>query len=83
MKEDLQKIDQKLDKLDDRLDAVDKHLAVYNEQLEYHIKRTNLLEQDLAPIKKHVIQVQGITKFLIGAIGLTTAIIGILKYLGN
>lgn len=54
----------KLDKLDERLDNVDKNLAVYNEQLKIHIKRTELLEKDVAPIKTHVIQVQGVAKFI-------------------
>lgn len=54
MKDDLNRIENKLDKLDERLDNVDKHLSVYNEQLKYHIERTNLLESEVKPIKEHV-----------------------------
>jgi hypothetical protein len=32
---------------------------VYNNQLEIHIKRSELLEQDVKPIKAHVNQVKG------------------------
>ena len=59
MRDELQKIEDKIDKLDTKLDSVDVHLAVYNEQLKIHIKRTELIEKDLVPIKSHVQQVRG------------------------
>lgn len=64
MKEELSKIEAKIDKLDSKLDSVDTHLAVYNEQLKIHIKRTEMIENDLLPIKAHVYQLKGVTKFL-------------------
>lgn len=64
MKEELQKIELKIDKLDTKLDSVDTHLAVYNEQLKIHIKRTELIEQDLLPIKAHVHQLKGAAKLV-------------------
>ena len=39
----LEKVEHKLDKIDQRIDNIDKHLAVYNSELKFHIKRTDLL----------------------------------------
>lgn len=64
MKDELDKIDKKVDKLDDRLDKIDVHLAEYNSHLEIHIKRTNLLEEEVKPIVKHVYMVNGALKLL-------------------
>ena len=44
---DLDKIENKLEKIDERIDSIDKHLAVYNSQLRFHIKRTDMLEEEL------------------------------------
>lgn len=74
MREELNRLHDKVDKIDDRLDKIDKHLAVYNEQLIIHIKRTDLLEQDVRPIKTHVAQVSGVLKF----IALTSTVVGIM-----
>lgn len=63
-----------LKKIDNRLDSVDTKLAVYNEQLKIHIKRTELLEQDLHPIKEHVQQVKGAGK-LVGLLALLSTIL--------
>ena len=46
MKE-LEKIENKLEKIDERIDNIDKHLAVYNSQLRFHIKRTDMLEEEI------------------------------------
>lgn len=76
MKDELQKIESKIDKLDTKLDSVDTHLAVYNEQLKSIFKRTELIEQDLVPIKDHVSKVKGsftlmtITATLLSIIGI-------------
>jgi len=64
----------KIDKLDDRLDKIDIHLAEYNTQLKIHIKRTEILEQDVKPISEHVSMMKGAGK-LIGIIGMTAAAI--------
>jgi Mg2+ and Co2+ transporter CorA len=63
MKE-LEKIDRKLEKIDERLDNIDKHLAVYNSQLRFHIKRTDMLEEDMKPLKIHLNKTQGILTFI-------------------
>lgn len=59
MDQNIEKLHAKIDKIDERLDEIDKHLAVYNNQLEIHIKRSELLEQDIKPIKAHIYQVKG------------------------
>lgn len=78
MKEFTEKIDKKLDNIDQRLDNIDTKLAVYNEQLKIHIKRTEMLERDVSPIKDHVNQLKGIAKFTtftIATVGVLAAII--------
>lgn len=76
----LDKIDEKLDNLDTRLDVIDKHLAVYNSQLEIHIKRTELLEIELKPVKAHVHQMKGAAK-LIGILSVLAPIIAVIQQL--
>ena len=59
--------------------TTNERLGVYNQQLELHIKRTELLEKDmqvaLLPIKA--------TKFLVGAAIGASAVIGFLKLIGK
>lgn len=46
------------------LASMDKTLALQHQSLEIHIKRTDLLEQKLEPIERHVQQVRGVSKFI-------------------
>lgn len=46
------------------LASIDKTLALQHQSLDLHIKRTNILEQKLEPVEKHVEQVRGVSKFL-------------------
>ena len=82
MKQDFERIHGKLDKFDERLDNIDTHLAVYNEQLKVHIKRTEMLEEDVAPIKDHVNQVKGAIKLITIGCAIAGAVIAIMSYLG-
>ena len=63
MKE-LEKLNQKLDKIDQRIDSIDKHLAVYNTELKFHVKRTDMLEEEIKPIKSSLIKAQGALCFI-------------------
>ena len=72
MKE-LDKIDRKLEKIDERIDSIDKHLAVYNSHLRFHIKRTDMLDEELKPLKSSLIKAQGAIMF----IGLLATIISV------
>jgi septation ring formation regulator EzrA len=75
----IDKLDSKVDRLDQRLDNVDTTLAKQHEQLENHIFRTELNEENIAmlrddfkPIQKHVVMISGALK----AIGILSVVIG-------
>lgn len=51
---DDERIYKQLDRIEARLDSTDATLIRNTISLEEHIKRTDLLEQDLKPIKAHV-----------------------------
>jgi len=70
---ELDKIENKLEKIDERIDSIDKHLAVYNSQLRFHIKRTDMLEEEIKPLKSSLIKAQGAIMF----IGLLATIISV------
>ena len=61
---EIEKINQKLDKIDQRIDNIDKHLAVYNAELKFHVKRTDMLEEEIKPIKSSLIKAQGALCFI-------------------
>ena len=60
----MNKIEEKLDRIDRRIDSIDKHLAVYNTQLKFHIKRTDMLEEEVNPLKSGLIKAQGAMMFI-------------------
>ena len=76
----LDKIDAKLDKVDNRLNDVDVRLAKYNAELEFHIARTNQIEDALMPVVTHVEQLRGATK-LVGIVAAALSLIGGLSWL--
>lgn len=80
------KLEDKLEVLDSRLDKIDIHLERYNNQLEFHILRTNqneemlkLMRQDLEPIKQHVTFVGNLPKYITWGIGTFTGAFGVFK----
>lgn len=64
---------QKLDNIDQRLDNVDVTMARNTVLLDEHIKRTNLLEAEIKPIKRHMDMVNLLAKLMSGALGLLLA----------
>lgn len=60
----MSKIEEKLDKIQEDVTEIKTHLAVYNSQLEIHIKRSDLLEAKIVPIEKHVNMVSGAIKLI-------------------
>ncbi len=74
MSDDLKRFEFKLDKIDQRINNVDVTLAAQHEVLKEHVRRTNLLEEQIKPIEKHVSMVNGAIKF-IGLLGVIAAII--------
>lgn len=69
----MDKVEAKLDRIAERLNSIDVTLASQHESLKIHIKRTNLLEEKLAPVEKHVAMVHGALK-LIGLVAMLAAI---------
>lgn len=61
---DLDKIFEKIDKIDDRLNNIDVSLVRQTVSLEEHIRRTNLLEEEIKPVKRHVLMVEAIFKII-------------------
>jgi chromosome segregation ATPase len=82
MKDQLDRIEQKVDKLDERLDKHDTHLAVYNEQLKHHIKRTDLAESAIEKIMEHINKVNGALKLATSA-GIILALIKLYQTFGG
>lgn len=73
--EKLDKIEKKLDVVIDRIGSIDVTLAKQHVSLTEHMRRTELLESDIAPIKKHVAMVHGALKL----IGLVAVVIGAIE----
>lgn len=81
MSDKIDKVLEKLDKIDERVDRIDVTMAKQEVVLEEHVRRTNILqdrvekheakiEEDLKPIKKHVVMVNAIVKILVAVAGL-------------
>lgn len=75
--DDSRRIHDKLDKIDDKLASIDTRLAKYNAELEFHIARTNQIEDTLVPVVEHIQQVQGAAKLVAWAIAVAGAIGGL------
>lgn len=59
---DFKTVIDKLDKLDSRIDNIDITLVRQEAQLAEHIRRTNILEQKLEPVERHVDRVNTVIK---------------------
>ena len=71
----LERIETKLDTVNTHLSSIDVTLQGQHIVLDEHIKRTALLEADIAPIKRHVYMIQG----AIALITLLATIAGIIE----
>lgn len=60
----LERIEQKLDDTNEHLASIDKTLTAQHVSIDYHIKRTDLVEDRLEPLEKHVAEVSGVVKFI-------------------
>ncbi len=69
----MDRIDQKLDKIVETLGEQAVTLGRLTVSVEEHVRRTNLLEEDIKPIKSHVAMVQGALK-LVGFLSVLAAI---------
>lgn len=70
----LERIEDKIDKLGDKLSSVDVTLAAQHESLKLHMKRSDMLEAQLEPVKRHVAMVSGALKAL-GGVAILAGII--------
>lgn len=86
MKDEFAKLETKLDKIDDRLGSIDSTLAAQHVSLTEHIRRTQLLEEQVAPLQKRSDMALGVYKF-IGLLSIIAAIaegaVVALEYLGK
>lgn len=79
----MRETDQKLDKIVENISEINITLGKQSVILEEHIRRTNLLEEKLVPIEKHVQMVHGAMK-LLGLVAIFMAIYeGLLKMIGR
>lgn len=76
----LERVEEKIDKILEHTADINITLAKQEEQLTYHIKRTDLLEAQLEPIKSHVAAVEAVLVFCAKAIGLLIPLSGALYY---
>lgn len=60
----LDKIEAKVDKIIEKVEDINVTLASQHEVLKEHIRRTELIEEDMKPIKKHVTIVNALMKVL-------------------
>lgn len=80
---DNKRVEEKLDKVADDISQINITLAKQEVSLAEHIRRTNVLEQKLEPVEKHVAMVNGGLK-IVGIVALLVGIIeGIVKIIGG
>ncbi len=82
----LVRIEDKIDAVGQKIGSIDVTLASQHESLKDHMRRTELLEQSIEPIKKHVNMVSGALKLigLLATIGaIIEGIVALLTYLGK
>ena len=60
----LDRIESKLDKVAERVTGIDVTLSAQHVSLSDHIRRTEILESELKPVKQHVAYVHGALKAL-------------------
>lgn len=70
----LERLETKLDKIGDDIGNINVTLAKQHVTLEEHIRRTELLEQKILPLERHVSATHGVLKFL-GVVGVLAAIV--------
>ena len=66
MDDKLERIENKLDRVVDQIGEINETTAKQQVSLEYHIKRTDLLEKKLEPVEEHVNLVSSLFKIIAG-----------------
>jgi hypothetical protein len=67
-----------MEHLDTRLDSIDITMTRNTLSLEEHVKRTNMLEERMKPVEKHVEVMNALAKLSVGMLG----VVATLKALG-
>ncbi len=80
MNDNIKPVHDKLDKIGEQLHSIDKRLDKYNAELEFHVARTNQIEDALMPVVKHVEQIKGAGKLLVW-ISVLAGIVGSMAWL--
>ena len=75
----LERMEKKIDDTLEHMSSIDVTLAMQHTSLADHIRRTELLENDLKPIKNHVAMVHGGLKLL----GLIALVVGVILSIRN
>lgn len=78
------RIENKVDKISERINSVDVTLAAQHESLKDHMRRTELLEQAVEPLKSHLNAVHMAAKLIgviVGIITVGAAVVEIFSYL--
>lgn len=75
--DDQDRLEKKVDKILERVGSIDVTIGKQQVSLDEHIRRTNLLEVELKPVKRHVFMVEGALK-LIGVLAALAAIVEVL-----
>ena len=73
--DDFKRIEFKIDRIDQRINNIDVTLASQHESLKDHIRRTELLEDQIKPIQKKINYAEGALKL----IGFVATIAGIIE----
>jgi archaellum component FlaC len=86
MQEQLDKIEEKLDKVEERISSIDVTLAKQAKDLEHHIYRTELAEENLSlirqemiPVKKHVALMDASLKVIGATATIVTFVLGVIR----
>lgn len=77
MDDRLERIENKLDKVVDEISEIKETTAKQQVSLDYHIKRTDLLEEKLEPVEAHVQLVSSLFK-IIGGIAVIAGIVSVI-----
>lgn len=73
----LERIEKKVDDTNEHLASIDRTLAAQHESLKDHIRRTSILEEEIKPLKEHMIMIKGVIKFM----GLLTGLGALYEFL--
>lgn len=76
-----QRIESKLDKVVDHIGSIDITIARLTVSVEDHVRRTELLEQTVVPLKAHDNMRAGAAKFIVFILGVCAAIEGVVVLL--